>query len=427
MNKKYYMLGIFLLGILVFNMSFGFTVAYDGGDDPPGDDPPEEPKEPEDPDHPEEPKEPEEPDNPEEPKEPEEPDHPEEPKEPEEPIDDKPDDDKDGVDDNYEEDKKRDICIWFGDNVIELASILRQEDQKDIIDLRIAYKEYGLSVRVSYGIRIRNEEPDHPEEPNGDQKDAEYGGEGEWTTEYKLEFEVLFRGFIEYVDLNDNGVYDHKNDTLIEDYGLHSWQPVSYSLTPISNDSNLHYFLLNTTDGVFAAHIYFVEEFVFVDDILITPTQVKIDIEITGFDYADENSQLALITKLRSETYDYEERDETLDEKDGYADEEKEVFIENDIYAGIFSWKETALIDGVEMEVKTNNLEVDVENEDIQVLLINYPRGNHIYHDPKIGISIMTITGAIPSVIPIIITGTVVSVIGIATISGLLLRKRRII
>ena len=396
MNRKHFILGIFFLGILVLNMSFGFTVAFDGGDDEPGDDNPEEPKDPE---------------------------------EPEEPKDDKLDGDDDGVDDNYEEEMKRDICIWFGDNVVEMASILRHGDQKDIIDLRIAYKEYGLSVRVSYGIRIKNEEPEEPEELDENQKDTEYGDdyEGEWITEYKIKFEVMFRGFIEYVDLNNNGVYDHEIDHLIDDYGLHSWQPLTYSLTPISNDSNLHYFLLTTTDGVFAAHIYFVEEFIYVDDILITPTQVKIDIEITDFNYANESSQLALITKLRSETYDYEEREDTKDEEDGYASEEKEVFIENDIYTGIFSWKETALVDGVEMEVKTNNLEVDVKDEDIQILLINYPRGNHIYHDPKIGISIATITGSTPSVVPIIITGTVVSVIGIATISGLLLRKRRII
>jgi len=38
MQKKYYMFGIFLLGILILNMSFGFTVAFDdggdGGDEP---------------------------------------------------------------------------------------------------------------------------------------------------------------------------------------------------------------------------------------------------------------------------------------------------------------------------------------------------------------------------------------------------------
>ena len=392
MKKKYYMFGTFLLGILILNMSFGFTLAFDEGGDDPVDDP----------------------------------DHPEEPKEPEEPNDDKPDDDNDGVDDNKEEEEKRDICIWFGDNVVEMSSILRHGDQKDRLDMRIGYNDHGLSVRVSFGTIMRAEDP--PEEPKEPEELAiESGDDHEWI-EYKLEFEVYFRGFIEYVDLNDNGVYDHEIDRFIEDFGINSFQPIEYSLTPVSNDSNLHYFLLNTTNGVFAAHIYFVEEFIYLNETIIAPTQVKIDIEITNFDYINDSSQLALITKLRSETHGYEERDETKDEEDGYADDEKEVFIENDIYTGIFSWKETALVDGVEMEVKTNNLEVDLEDENIQILLINYPRGYHIYHDPKIGIAITSLLGgAQPTIIPIIVTGSVISVIGVATIASLLLRKRKII
>ena len=401
MKRKYYMLGIFLLGILVLSMSFGFTVAFEDGDDG-GDDPPEEPHEPDEPEEPEE---------------------PHEPDEPEEPHDDIPDDDHDGVDDNVEEEEKRDIVIWFGDHVIEMSSILRHGDQKDILDMRVGFNEHGLSVRVSFGTIMKVEDPaEEPEEPA-----IESGDNHEWI-EYKLEFEVYFRGFIEFVDLNDNGIYDHEIDKFIEDYGINSFQPISYSLTPISNDSNLHYFLLNTTDGVFAAHIYFVEEFVYLNDNIIAPTQVKIDIEITDFDYINDSSQLALITKLRSETYDYEKREETKDEQDGYGNEEEEVYIENDIYTGIFSWKETAMIDGVEMEVKTSNLDVDVEDENIQILLINYPRGNHIYHDPKIGISITTVFGATqPTIVPIIIIGSVVAVIGVATVASLILRKRKII
>ncbi len=392
MKRKYYMVGIFLLGILVLNMSFGFTVAFEDGDDG-GDDPPKEPIEPD---------------------------------EPEEPHNDKPDDDNDGVDDDIEEEEKRDIVIWFGDRVVEMSSILRHGDQKDILEMRIGFNEHGLAVRVSFGTIMRVEEPsEEPEEP--EESAIETGDDHAWI-EYKLEFEVYFRGFIEYVDLNDNGVYDHEIDRSIEDYGINSFQPIAYSLTPISNDSNLHYFLLNTTDGVFTAHIYFVEEFIYLNDNIIAPTQVKIDIEITDFDYINDSSQLALITKLRSEDYDYERREETRDEQDGYGTEEEEVFIENDIYTGIFSWKETAMVDGVEMEVKTNNLEVDVEDQNIQILLINYPRGNHIYHDPKIGISITTALEAIQSTfVPIIVTGGVVAVIGVATIVSLILKKRQII
>jgi hypothetical protein len=381
-------------------MNFGFTIALEDDDIPPeepGDDiPPEEPGD-------------------------------EEPKEPEEPEEPK-DDDHDGVDDDVEEDEKRNIEIWFGDNVVEMASILRHGDQKDIIEMRIGYNEHGISVRVSFGTYVKNENPEEPEEPEepGDDEPKEpmgvfmSGGEhdGEEWIEYKLKFEVFFRGIIEYVDLNGNGVFDLEIDSLIEDYGINSFQPIAYTLTPISDDSNLHYFLLNTTDGIFATHIYFVEEFVYIDDNLISPTEAKIDVEITNYNYLDDNSQLALITKLRSEENLYKEREENEDEK--------EVFVENDIYTGIFSWKETALIDGVEMEVLTNNLEVDVEDENVQILLINYPRGNHIYHDPKIGITVATLVSP-NGITSVIITGTLVAVIGAAVAAGFVMRKRRVI
>jgi hypothetical protein len=50
-----------------------------------------------------------------------------------------PDDDEDGIDDDFEEENKRDIEIWIGENVVEIASIKRTDNQKDIIDLRVGF------------------------------------------------------------------------------------------------------------------------------------------------------------------------------------------------------------------------------------------------------------------------------------------------
>jgi hypothetical protein len=341
-----------------------------------------------------------------------------------------PDDDKDGVDDTFEDENKRDIEIWIGECVVEVASIRRSENKKDIIDLRVGYTDYGLSIRVSYGTFVTHCEPPPEEEPPEEEPPVEdppeepvpQGGDYcEEVIEYKLVFEVLFRGLIEFIDLDGDGILDEEHDEIVSDYGFHSFHPVDYSLISISDDTNLHYLLFNTTDGIFAAHIYLVEEFVYVDETLISPTEVKIDIEITGYEYEDENSQLALVTKLWAEET-YKEREETSDEKEGYATDEKDVYVKNDRYSGFFSWKETALIDGVEMEVKTK--ELDFEDEHHQVLLICYPRGYHIYHDPKIGIYIGIPVGGN---LPIVITTGALSVVGVSGIVVLLLRKRRII
>ena len=390
MKRKSVMFGVFVLGILFLTVAMSNSIAIE--DDLPGE---EEPGEPDPPSE-------------------------------EEPV--IPDEDNDGVDDDFEDDNKRDVSIWIGENVVEMGSIRRHGDQKDIIDMRVGFGAEGISVRVSYGTIIRNPECDEPyEEPVSEGEE----GELQWVNDceivqYKLKFDVWFRGLIEFIDLNDNDILDFEIDEIVEDYGFNTFQPVDYSLISISDDSNLHYILLNTTDGVFATHIYFVEEFVYVDETLISPTQVKIDIEITNFNYTHPNSQLALHTKLWSEEIGYEEREETLDESEGYAFEEKEVYINNEEYTGIFSWKETALIDGIEMPVLTKRIVVGGEQEHVENLYICYPRGNHIYHDPKIGIYISIIQA--PSLlIPIIMTSGIVSVIGITTVALVILKKRRII
>jgi len=402
MKRKNLMFGVFLLGMLFLTVSLTNSVATEDevpGEEEPGEhDPPIE----------------------------------EEPGEHYPPIEEEPeipDDDNDGIDDNFEDETKRDVSIWIGENVVEMGSIRRHGDQKDIIDMRVGFGPEGISVRVSFGTIIRNPEHDEPQE---DPISEGEGSELQWVNDYemvqyKLKFEVWFRGLIEFVDLNDNAVLDFEVDEIIEDYGFNSFQPVDYSLISISDDSNLHYILLNTTDGLFATHIYFVEEFVYVDETLISPTQVKIDIEITDFNYTDANSQLALHTKLWSETIGYEEREETNDEEEGYASEEKEVYINNEEYTGIFSWKETALIDGVEMPVFTKKIIIDGEDEHLEKLYICYPRGNHIYHDPKIGIYISIIQTPNNLLIPIIITSSVASVIGIVTVTFVVMKKRRII
>ena len=113
----------------------------------------------------------------------------------------------------------------------------------------------------------------------------------------------------------------------------------------------------------------------------------------------------------------------TGDEEEGYADDEKEVFVESDVYSGFFSWKETALIDGVEMDVLAKR--ITLEEEELKRLYLCYPRGNHIYHDPKIGIVI----GLLPvdDLTTIVTTWSIISVIGVAAIMIVVLRRRRIL
>ena len=344
MNKKYTLLGFFLLSILMLNITFGLA------------------------------------------------------------SDDFIDEDLDGIDDDFEESNERTIELSIGLDEIQIESHQRNGENKDEIQLKIQYNNEGISIKVSYESEFETESIE---------------------TEFELEFEVEFQKLIEFIDIDGNGMYDKdSNDQFIQEVLLNSFQPVNYTTQALSLDTTLHYLIINTTDGIFTAHIYFVEEFAYVDETLLTPSQAKIDIEISNFIYSDPSSQLALYVKLSSEAeYEHEVDHETDDEEDGYATDEDGIHTKSNGISGIFTWKENASVNGVVRDVLVSSLDVDDVNETEQKLLFNYPRGSHIYHDPKVGI---VVGSGVTSILPIVLTGTIISMIGIAVVAVIVMKKRRI-
>ena len=273
------------------------------------------------------------------------------------------DDDSDGIDDEYEYLNGRNIEIEISEDEIEVQSTLRTGELKDNIRFKIRNESEGIEVELQY----------YPEY------------EGEEQNQVELEFSVMFRKLIEYVDLNGNNIYDDSVDQTIKEVEVREFKPLNYSQIPISPNTTLHYFKISTVDGIFTTHFYFSEEFTAIDNNLITPTQAKIDIEIDNFNYSHGSSQLALYVKLESE-YEYEEKEETEDEELGYAEDETSFFTSNQTRIGFLSWKKTAIIDGNESQILISAIEVDDEDELEQKIYINYPRGINIFHDPKLGV-----------------------------------------
>lgn len=273
------------------------------------------------------------------------------------------DDDNDGIDDNFEEINKRDIEIEITENEAQVKSIRRSDKKKDEIKFDIGYNEGGISIELRYRSEIESK----PE------------------AEFELEFGIIFREIIEYIDVNDNDIYDHEVDEFIGDYGINLFQPLVYTTYNISNNSALHYILINSTDGVFATHMYFTEEFVIVNDTLITPTQVKIDIEVSNYDYINESSRLSLYTLLNSEVC-YKEEEDTEDENKFYAANETGITTTINNYTGYFTWKEKAIINEIPTIISVSEINVDDCKENEQKLYINYPSGDIIFHDTKLGI-----------------------------------------
>ncbi len=321
------------------------------------------------------------------------------------------DDDGDEVDDSVEFWNGRNIEIEWGIDEFELESELRNGINKDEISFEVEYKSTGFSIENKY----------ETESNSG---------------EYELEFKVVFYKLIEYVDNDADGMYNSSNDVTIQEVPLNSFQPIDYSSTTLSSGNILHYIIVNTTDGVFTAHVYFVEQYSLVNNMTLTPFEAKIDIEINNFNYLNGGSQLALYTKLESEA-EYEVNEDTDDEKNGYATNESSYVaaaVANGT-AGFFSWAKTAEVDDVTTDVLISSKETDDDDPNEEKIYINYQRGTNIYHDPKIGM--MGIARPVPTsrdsddddvdetALPIVEIAVITGVIVLVGVIGLIYLKRK--
>jgi len=299
------------------------------------------------------------------------------------------DDDDDGVDDEFEDLNRRIIQIEVQDYQAEIESVLKEGNTLNALHFKILPIEEGLVVEFQF------------------MEDNESFGE------INLEFVITFQEIVEYIDNNSNGIYDEISDDLIQSYMLTEFWPINYSVLSIS-DVDLHYLEVQTKDGVFKAHFYVAEEFVYENNSLITPNQVKINIEINNFGYSNNNSQLALYIKLESEL-DFEREEETEDENKGFAINEQGLITAINQFTGFFTWQENATIDGINQQVQSTSITTDDLDEDEQKMYINYQRGINIFHDPKIGVEGLWRSKILPfPIITLVIIIVVISAISVS-------------
>ncbi len=275
----------------------------------------------------------------------------------EEDVDEEDDEDSDGVDDDTEEINLRDIDIEISDDSAHIESVLRNGEIKNKITTEIEASD-KLKIQMSFESETDSAEID-------------------------LEFTVYFSKIIEFVDTNNDSKFNPSTDTISQEYDLDSFSTIIYNQIVQKTGEILHYIRITSEDEIFTAHIFLGEEFLTVNNSLITPSQIKIDIEISDFVYNSPFSQLALEIELKTET-EVELETETEDENLGYGSNEAALNFSTDSYSGFFSWAEQVDIDG---EIRNVSITSDLSEEEQQNLFIAYPRGNKIYHDPKLGIS----------------------------------------
>jgi len=271
------------------------------------------------------------------------------------------DDDDDGVDDDFEGLNERDIIIEFEEeDEIEINAILRSGAIRDEIEYELSNKTEGFSIEIEY--------------------DWENGSD-----EFELEFTAIFVSIVEFNDTNGDGMYNDTdpNESVNNELKLNNFQKTIYKNETLSAENTLHILIINTTDGVFTAYIYIAEEFANVNGTILSPTQMKVDIEINDFPYINPNNLLALNITLESNE-EYEEEEETEDEIRGYSGNEEWLITTMNDTTGFISWNENATVDDKPKPVVIGNRTKVGDDEGIY---INYPNGTHIYHDPKIGVA----------------------------------------
>jgi hypothetical protein len=293
------------------------------------------------------------------------------------------DSDGDNIDDNLEILNKREIDIIIEENEILIESTRKSDKKRDLIRFNIVYNEDGIRFQSLYKSDLEED--------------------------FELFFGISFHELIEFIDTNKDGIYNPETDQNIQNFTLSDFSPAFYENSSSPNGSFLHYIKIQTENETFVANIYFTEEFTLIDNSLLIPTQAKIELKISNFNYSNSSSLLALYTTLDSETA-YENKHDTEDEIKGYAENEEGVITKMEGHIGFFTWHENASINNLSKKIQTSEILSDSHIENTQKIYFNYPQGNPIYHCYKIGIEGLLIYEGAPP-LPLIIFIVIISVL----------------
>jgi hypothetical protein len=301
------------------------------------------------------------------------------------------------TDDSDDDSNEREVTVIATNTLVEIESKLESGGVENSFKIEVSTE----SGKVEFKVEFETETS---------------------TNETEREFEVEFKELIEYLDSNDNGIYDDSVDDEVQTYELTTFKPIAYTVENTA-DGPLHIIDVLTSDSVFGARVYAAGDFTDINGSVIAPTQVKIDVMIRNFSFTEESSKLALKVELSTE-YETSFDDSTEDEEDGRATDEAEVDVLMTDINGFFSWKESAEIDGVTYPVNSSIHEVTATKQEI---FLNYPQGSEIIHDPKIGFENLLLSGGVFPLEDILNSGTLPILAGAAIILivVLVVAKRR--
>lgn len=267
--------------------------------------------------------------------------------------DDIDDDDGDDVDDDFEKAMERELDIEINNEQVEIESEFETDEMENEFEIRFLTAE-GIAMNLEYDSEVNS-------------------------TEYELELDVKFLRLVEYIDGNGNGVYDE--DEAVQTINL---AEIAYSYPTVnqitSTDNEEGYKIEShsqNADFDFQIVAYTFPKHAVIEESTVNPTEIKIDIVINGFPYQEDSSVLALLISANSE----------MEMETGTINEEEDIEIESDTAAGYFSWSDKVMVDDVQ---KTVNSTVISTEEEGTLIVMSYPNGTEIVHDPRLGVNILS-------------------------------------
>lgn len=275
------------------------------------------------------------------------------------------DDDEDDVDDDEEFDDD------FHDEERELKVDI--EDQEVTIKLESKAAGREDEVKVQFNAAEGEMKVSFEREDNGEEE---------------VEMRVTFRSLDEIVADEDAAF----GFTVVQRFPLANLTLMSLDQADFTADNGATgkriaatYALPGTEDGTFGLVFWVFGEFAFVNGVPVRPTEVKIDILLTDFPFEEPEGEVAVNLVVRTE----------FEVEMGGAHTLDEVLARGEEFAAFFRWADTASVDGVPLPVASVTLRESVEAEagadegefekKVHLLLV-YPQGAEIVHDPLVGV-----------------------------------------
>jgi hypothetical protein len=298
------------------------------------------------------------------------------------------DQDEDGIDDGVEELNKRSLDVQASSSEIQITSESQSEDVHDKIEVHITKENGSVEFDLSYSSSTSS-------------------------AEVEIQFNLHFDRIIEYYDINGDGIYNATEDMLIQQMVLNSFGALDYAQLVMPDGVMVHHINASTAGDVFSIDAWIGDGFFKLNQTNIAPTQLKVDTRIQSFPFANASSRLALAVTMEYES-EISLDAETEDEKLGFDQDEEGIQTgpTPGNVSGFFTWAAQSVVDGTPRAVLSSAILHGAEPA--HVVYLNYPHGNLVVHDPKIGF-----TGIIRLPGPNNLIGTIIIVVTIAIIGVL--------